>query len=62
MSWLLNSMQPEVAKPFLFLSTAKEIWDVVTHNYSKQEDAAQVFELMNKIHATKQGEFTVTTY
>ena len=55
-------MQPEVAKPFLFLSTAKEIWDVVTHNYSKQEDAAQVFELMNKIHATKQGEFTVTTY
>nr|CAN67619.1 hypothetical protein VITISV_004592 [Vitis vinifera] len=34
--------EPEVAKPFLFLSTAKEIWDVVTHNYSKQEDAAQV--------------------
>ena len=33
--WLLNSMQPEMAKTFLFLSTAKEIWDDVTHNYSK---------------------------
>ena len=62
MSQLLNSMQPEMAKPFLFLSTAKEIWDALTHTYSKQGDAAQVFELMNKIQVTKQGELTVTTY
>ena len=55
-------MQPEMAKPFLFLSTAKEIWDALTHTYSKQGDAAQVFELMNKIQVTKQGELTVTTY
>ena len=60
--WLLNSMQPEMAKTFLFLSTAKEIWDAVTHTYSKLGDATQAFELMNKIHATKQRDLTVTTY
>ena len=62
MSWLLNSMQPKIAKPFLFLAMVKEIWDVVTHTYSKQGDAAQVFELMNRIHATKQGELIVKSY
>lgn len=29
MSWLLHSMQPNIANNYLFLSTAKAIWDLV---------------------------------
>ncbi|RVW79928.1 hypothetical protein CK203_041404 [Vitis vinifera] len=56
---LPNSTQPGIAKPFLFPSKVKEIWDAVTQIYSKQGDVAQVFRLMNKIHVTKQGELTI---
>ena len=30
MPWLVHSMQPEISKSLLFLSTAKEIWEVMT--------------------------------
>ena len=30
MPWLLHSMQPKISKSLLFLSTAKEIWEVMT--------------------------------
>lgn len=35
MSWLLHSMQPDISQGYLFLSMAKEIWDVATQTYSK---------------------------
>ncbi|KAL5580296.1 hypothetical protein UlMin_012738 [Ulmus minor] len=62
MSWLLHSMQPEISKPLLFLSTAKEIWDAVTHSYSKVGVRALVYELKNQIYSTKQGSLSVTEY
>ncbi|RVW71961.1 hypothetical protein CK203_052520 [Vitis vinifera] len=36
MPWLLHSIQPEISKPLPFLSTAKEIWEAMTHSYSKK--------------------------
>lgn len=28
-SWLLNSMDPAIGKPYLFIPTAKEVWEAV---------------------------------
>lgn len=47
---------------FMFLSTSKEIWDVVNETYSKAKDAAQVNEVKVKTMAAKQGNRTVTEY
>lgn len=33
MSWLWKSMQPEVRKNYIFLPTAKDIWDIVKRTY-----------------------------
>ena len=33
MSWLLNSMQPEIGKTYFFLLTMKEIWDPSAQMY-----------------------------
>ena len=57
MSQQLHSRQPEISKPLLFLSVAKEIWDVVTHSYSMVGIKAQVYDLQNQINPTKQGSF-----
>ena len=60
MSWLWNSIQPEMSHTCMFLSTAKEIWESVCHTYSKVRDAAQTYELKTRIHNTKQGILSVT--
>ena len=47
MPWLLHSIQPEISKPLPFLSTTKEIWEAMTHSYSKVGIKAQVYDLKN---------------
>ncbi|XP_040940733.1 uncharacterized protein [Gossypium hirsutum] len=33
--WLINSMEASIGKPFLFLPTAKDVWDAVKDTYSE---------------------------
>ncbi|KAG8373611.1 hypothetical protein BUALT_Bualt11G0042300 [Buddleja alternifolia] len=62
MSWLWNSMQPEVSKNYMFLPTSKDIWDTMKRTYSKVQDASVIFEIKTKITSTKQGSLSVTDY
>ncbi|KAI0527064.1 hypothetical protein KFK09_002660 [Dendrobium nobile] len=62
MSWIWNSMTPEISDTFMFLSTAKDIWDAARQTYSKARDAAQIFEVKVKVGSTKQESKTVTEY
>ncbi|KAK2966236.1 hypothetical protein RJ640_008219 [Escallonia rubra] len=62
MSWLWNSMLPEISDTFMFLPTSKEIWEAAQQTYSKVSDAARVFEIKSKISDTKQGDRSVTEY
>ena len=45
MSWLWNSMQPEISGPYMLFTTASEIWEVVQQTYSKVHDATQIYEI-----------------
>ena len=60
MSW--NSMIPEINDTVMFISTAKEIWDLVKMTYSKVDDATQIYEIRTKVAATKQGTRSITEY
>ena len=40
MSWLWNSMVPEISDTVMFLPTAKNIWEAVNLTYSKVKDVA----------------------
>ncbi|KAL3740401.1 hypothetical protein ACJRO7_021650 [Eucalyptus globulus] len=62
MSWLWSSMQPEISKNYMFLPTAKEIWEAVRQSYSKVQDATVIYELKTKASTTKQGNRSVTKY
>ncbi|KAI9198462.1 hypothetical protein LWI28_016256 [Acer negundo] len=54
MSWLWNSMTPEISDTCMFLTTAKDIWESTRQTYSKIKDAAQVYEIKAKISDAKQ--------
>lgn len=62
MSWLLHSIQPEIGKTYMFLKTAKDIWEATAQTYSNVGMKAHIYELKTKIHNTKQGSFSVTEY
>ncbi|KAH7688654.1 Retrotransposon gag domain-containing protein [Dioscorea alata] len=62
MAWLINSMEPQISRTYLFLRTAKAIWDAVNRNYSDLENASQVFEIKNKLKELRQGTMEVTEY
>ena len=48
-------MIPEISDTVMFLTTGKEIWEAVKITYAKVNDPAQIYEIRNKIAATKQG-------
>ncbi|RVW57796.1 hypothetical protein CK203_117495 [Vitis vinifera] len=43
-------MDPAISDTYMFLTTAKEIWDSIRQTYSKARDAAQVYEIKELDH------------
>ena len=62
MSWLVNSMEQEIGQTYLFLPTAKDLWDAVTETYSDLGNSAQIYDLKTRIRETKQGSQGATKY
>lgn len=56
MSWLVNSMEPKIGQMYMFLTTTEEIWEAVGETYSDLGNSAWIYEIMTKIHETKQGD------
>ncbi|KZV41970.1 hypothetical protein F511_19016 [Dorcoceras hygrometricum] len=62
MAGLINSMEPSIGRTYLFLPTAKDIWDAVRETYSDLENSSQIFELKTRLWNSKQGEKNVIEY
>ena len=61
-AWLINSMEPTIGKPHLFLPTAQDVWEAVRDLYSDLENSSQIFELNTRLWKSKQNDQDVTTY
>ena len=44
-AWLINSMEPIIGKPFMFLPTACDIWEAIRDTYLDMVNHSQLFEL-----------------
>ncbi|KZV22300.1 hypothetical protein F511_17902 [Dorcoceras hygrometricum] len=62
LAWLINSMETNISRRYLWFQTAKEVWDAVRRMYSDLGNTSQVFELRSKLKEIKQGSNTVTHY
>ncbi|XP_061374022.1 uncharacterized protein LOC133316302 [Gastrolobium bilobum] len=62
MTWLTNSMEPDISQTYLFLDTAHEIWEAVKEYYSDLGNASQAFDLNTKVKELRQGGMTITEY
>lgn len=64
-AWLVNSpcpMKPSIKETYLFLSTARDVWDTMKEIYSDFESASQIFEIKTRLWPTKQGSREVTEH
>ena len=61
-SMLINSMEPQIGKPLLYATTAKDLWDTTQTLYSKRQNASRLYTLRKQVHNCKQGTLDVTTY
>ena len=61
-AWLINSMEPMIGKPFMFLPTVRDVWEAVRDTYSDLENYSQMFELNAKMWRSQQGDREVTVY
>ena len=62
LAWLINSMEAAFGQTYLFLPTAKDLWDAVQETYLDLGNAAQMFEIKTKLEDIKQGSYSVTQY
>ncbi|KAL5820794.1 hypothetical protein ACOSQ3_022676 [Xanthoceras sorbifolium] len=62
MSWLVNSMEEDIAANYLGHPTAKAMWNNLSQMYSDLGNQSQIYEIELKIGETKQGTESVTKY
>ncbi|KAE8672566.1 G patch domain-containing protein TGH [Hibiscus syriacus] len=62
MSWLINSMIPEVGENFMLYQTATEIWNAARDTYSSADNTSELFGIENHIKDLRQGDLTVAQY
>ena len=56
MSWLVHSIEPDIAIDFLAMDTTQDIWNTLAHTYSRKGNVAQVYELQRSIEIEVQGD------
>jgi hypothetical protein len=61
LSWILNSITPELADSVLFSSTAQEVWEDLRDRFS-QSNAPRIFQIERDIACVSQSQMTVAAY
>ena len=55
MSWMLNSIEPDVSERLYQLDTAKELWDTLHELYAYKNNMARINEIKQLIANYRQG-------
>ncbi|KAM1677882.1 hypothetical protein ACFXTI_038146 [Malus domestica] len=61
LSWILSSLEPDLADSVLFSTTAKAVWDDLCERFS-QSNGPRIFHLNREIATISQGSSSVSAY
>ena len=62
MSWMLNSMEPDVSEALYELNTTKEVWDTVYELYANKNNMARIYEVKQLIANHRQGDKSASSF
>jgi gag-polypeptide of LTR copia-type len=55
MSWIFNSMEPQIYEIFAYSDSAQTLWGSLKEMFGQVNNASRVFELKQKLATTKQS-------
>jgi len=55
-AWLLSTMESTIKKPYMFLPTAKNVWDAVKATYFDIQNSSRIFYLKSRLRQAKQSD------
>ncbi|XP_019052646.1 PREDICTED: uncharacterized protein LOC109114430 [Nelumbo nucifera] len=55
-------MQPQISQHYLWMNSAKEIWDSVAETYSQKLNVSRAYKLRSDVKNLRQGEKSLATY
>jgi len=61
LSWILNSLTPDIADSVIFYNTAHEVWEDL-QNHFFQSNAPRIFQIEREIACLTQDQMTVAAY
>ena len=61
-AWLINSMEKNISRMYLYFKTSKEIWDTLEELYSDVGNSTQTLELKLSLKEKKQGNMSMVEY
>ncbi|GAU16205.1 hypothetical protein TSUD_298370 [Trifolium subterraneum] len=61
MSWLSNSVDPEISQSILWMDTTSEIWKELKDRFY-QGDVFRISDIQEEIYTLKQGDNSISTY
>ncbi|XP_073219713.1 uncharacterized protein [Cicer arietinum] len=61
MSWITNSLEPNIAQSIMWMDSAAEIWHELNDRYH-QGDIFRISDLQEEIYGLRQGDSSITIY
>jgi hypothetical protein len=61
LSWILNSITPELADSVIYSTTTQEVWEDLRDRFS-QSNAPRIFQIERDIACVSQAQMTVAAY
>jgi len=62
MTWLFNSLEEKISGSVIFLTIAKELWDILKVIYGNEKNSSRVFEIYKRLFELKQGDKYVVDF
>lgn len=60
-SWIINTLDPEIADSVIYYPTAHEVWEDLRERFS-QSNAPRIFEIQRDIASLRQEQLSISAY
>ncbi|KAF3777265.1 hypothetical protein EJ110_NYTH46202 [Nymphaea thermarum] len=62
MSWIMNSVQPQIASTIAYYTSAKQMWDFLKQTYSNDKNVNKILQVEEELLNLQQGDQSLAQY
>ncbi|KAF3775439.1 hypothetical protein EJ110_NYTH50401 [Nymphaea thermarum] len=62
MSWIMNSIQPQIASTITYYTIAKEMWEFLRQTYSQDKNVSKILQAKEELHNLRQRNQDLSQY